>query len=87
MPIPGKKEPGEDHGSRGPVSAFGGCTKGLLGMNIGWLEVDLSKQRTEVEPLQCPELVTGFLAVGIKTKRDSGKMVFSSWFWILMVFV
>lgn len=84
---PSKKEPGEDHGSRGPVPAFGWCTEELLGTNIGWLEVDLGKQRTEVEPLQCLEVVTWFMAVGIKAKRNSGKMVFSSWSWVLMGFV
>lgn len=39
-------------------------------MKTGWLEVDLSKQRTEVKPLQCPKLVTWFLAVGIKAQRN-----------------
>lgn len=84
---PRKKETGEDQASRERVSEFGWCTKELLGMDTGWLEVDLSKQTTEVEPLQCPELVTWFLAVGVKQKGISGKIVFSGWFWILMGFV
>lgn len=67
---PRKKETGEDQASRERVSEFGWCTKELLGMDTGWLEVDLSKQTTEVEPLQCPELVTWFLAVGVKAKRN-----------------
>lgn len=67
---PSRKETEEDHASRGSLSEFGWCTKELLGVKTGWLEVDLSKQRTEVEPLQCPKLVTWFLAVGIKAQRN-----------------
>lgn len=63
---PSKKETGEeDCAAKGPLNRFGWCTK-ELGMNMGCMEVDLSKQRTEAKPLQCPDLVTWRLAVGIK---------------------
>ncbi|KQK84420.1 hypothetical protein AAES_87429 [Amazona aestiva] len=53
-----KKETGkEDNASEGPLTEFERCTKELLDMNMECLKVDLSKQRTEVKLLKCPELV------------------------------
>lgn len=68
---PSKKETGEeDCAAKGPLTEFGWCTKELLGVNMGCLEVDLSKQKTEVKPLQCPELLTWLMAVGIKASGN-----------------
>jgi len=39
-------------------------------MNMGCLEEDLSKTRTEVKPLRCPELVRWLPAVGTKARGN-----------------
>lgn len=62
-----KKETGEeDCAAQGPLTELGWWTNELLGMNKGCLEVDLSNQRTEAKPQQCPEFVTRLLVVRVK---------------------